>query len=167
MCCGKHAPPNSVEPPTACGRKFGMGICEQWMLHSALPYPAGQLIPTHCALLTAPFWLCYCAPQASVVAALRSEIAALDAQLHGRPVPETLPMPANAQRPSRGPGSFSPGLAGPGSFGGQVGSRAPGGPPPSPSVRSRTEQLADKAFEMVSTGCRGAGMASSFPPCRV
>lgn len=84
-----------------------------------------------------------------MVAALRSEIAALDAQMNGRPVPEVLPMPANATRPSRGPGSFSPGLAGPGSFGGQVGSRPPGSGPPASAVRSRTEQLADKAYQMV------------------
>lgn len=93
-------------------------------------------------------------PQASVVAALRSEIAALDAQMNGLPIPEVLPMPANATRPSRGPGSFSPGLAGPGSFGGQVGSRPPGSGPPPGAVRSRTEQLADKAYEMVEQQMR-------------
>lgn len=96
-------------------------------------------------------------PQASVVAALRSEIAALDAQMNGRPVPEVLPMPANATRPSRGPGSFSPGLAGPGSFGGQVGSRPPGSGPPAGAVRSRTEQLADKAYQMVGAVSRQVG----------
>lgn len=77
-------------------------------------------------------------PAAAQVAALRSEIASLDAQLSGRPAPA----------PYTAPGGYSSGGGAPRSgFGG-------GGPPPmqppSGAVRSRTEQLADKAYEMVS-----------------
>lgn len=79
-------------------------------------------------------------PAAAQVAALRSEIASLDAQLSGRPAPA----------PYTAPGGYSSGGGAPRSgFGG-------GGPPPmqppSGAVRSRTEQLADKAYEMVSEG---------------
>lgn len=77
-------------------------------------------------------------PQASVVAALRAEIAALDDQLNGRPVNPYVP-----SAPVSGGGGYSGGPRGP-----------PSGPPPG-AVRSRTEQLADKAYELVEQQMRG------------
>lgn len=91
-------------------------------------------------------------PAASVVAAVRSEIATLEAQLGGRPAPAPFTSAAPTGGPARGPPSFG---------GGPQPPRMPASANMSPGpVRSRTEQLADKAYDMVRDPCTfraGAG----------
>jgi hypothetical protein len=84
-------------------------------------------------------------PAASVVAAVRSEIAQLEAQLGGRPAPAPYTSTAPTGGAPRGPPSFG---------GGPQPPRMPASANMSPGpVRSRTEQLADKAYEMVREPC--------------
>lgn len=91
--------------------------------------------------------------QAAEVARLRSEVAALADQLAGRPVQ---PLYTPSSTPSRGPGpsNYGPGQSsfgpGPSHHGGAVPLGAIGSVAQPSIPRSRTDELAYKAYDMVS-----------------
>lgn len=103
-------------------------------------------------------------PAAAVVAALRAEIAALDDQLNGRPGQPYVPAPPRGPNANGAPAGARPGAAGVGSSNFQSPSYvAPPSPATAAAMRTRTEQLADKAYEMVQQQLQG-GAPVPAPP---
>lgn len=78
-----------------------------------------------------------------MVAALRAEIAALDDQLNGRPVQPYVPSAPPSSAGGRPVAGRAPSYVAPPSGSSAAAAAAGAG------LRTRTEQLADKAYEMV------------------